>query len=110
VFQDFYELLSCEPPRGKSNFYGDFKHSGTMWQAKGCVSGTDHITDEARNSFHKAFGISGSEQELVEGFYRGLPKTIYSAPQDALVYDPTIPANIYPLFVSESLCEIVFNK
>jgi len=110
VFQDFYELSSCEPPRGKSNFYGDFKHSGTMWQAKGCVSGTDHITDEARNSFHKAFGISGSEQELVEGFYRGLPKTIYSAPQDALVYDPTIPANIYPLFVSESLCEIVFNK
>ncbi len=110
IFGEFYEFLSCEAPRGKSNFYGDYRHSGTVWQAKGCVSGTTHITDEARASFHRAFGITGSEQVLVEDFYKDLPKTTYDTPQDALVYNPQISPDSYPLFVSESLCEIVFNK
>lgn len=104
VFRPFYELLECDvAPRYKARFHGDFLHSGTAWQAKGCVSGTDHVTDEARQSFAVAFGVSPAEQVLIESFYRQLPKTDYHAPQNALVYNPKISYNHYPLFVCESL-------
>jgi hypothetical protein len=110
VFNGFYESLSTTPSlRKKHNFHGDFLHSGTMWLTKGCSSGTSHISNEARLSFERAFGISPTEQIAIEKFYIGLRKTQFSEPRIAQVYDSLIPPDQYPLFICESLSLIVLN-
>lgn len=104
VFGSFYDFIDCQPnPKHKGGFHGDFLHSGTFWQAKGCVSGTKEVTDAARQSFAVAFGVEASEQIAIENLYRGLRRPTLDAPHNALVYNPSEPSNNYPLFVCESL-------
>lgn len=113
VFGAFYDFIDCQvDPRYKARFHGDFLHSGTAWQSKGCCTGTQEVTSAARDSFAIAFGVEASEQEAIEDFYGRLKRPVLDAPHNALVYNPSEPANNYPLFVCESLnlCLSVYNK
>ena len=85
------------------------RHSGTFWNAKGCTSGTNNISDRARMSFCKAFGLEAHEQIAIEGFYDGLKRTNLKESQIVLDYSPSIPSTQYPLFVSDSLNYLLFN-
>lgn len=85
------------------------RHSGTYWNAKGCTTGTNEVTDRARLSFYRAFGIDPSEQAAIEGFYGGLKKQPLVESQVVLEYSPSKPSTEYTLFVSEGLSYLLFK-
>nr|QKI28844.1 hypothetical protein 2 [Ginkgo biloba tombusvirus] len=105
VFPSFYRSLAT----GVKPSTQAMRHSGTFWNAKGCNSGTDIVSDRARASFEKAFGLSAHEQFAIEGFYDGLKRTDLKESQIVLNYSPSIPSTQYPLFVSDSLNYLLFN-
>lgn len=88
------------------------RHSGTYWNSRGCQSGTEHVTDAARLSFCKAFDLDPYEQLAIEEFYEdlGRKKRDLCEPQLVLMYDKSISPTEYPLFVSDSLNYLLFQK
>lgn len=86
------------------------RNSGTYWNSKGCVKGTDYITSEARLSFERAFGISPHEQIAIELMYSKLPSCKFDEPQNVLDYCPNTHHEHYPLFLSEGLNVILFDQ
>jgi hypothetical protein len=105
VLSAFYHKLAQGP--GKSIV---LRNSGTYWNAKGCVTGTSVCTDAARLSFAKAFGISPEEQGAIEQYYEGITTRPFDVPTQMLTYEPVIPSDQYPLYISEALNTIVLNK
>lgn len=105
VFGSFYEWMN---PGDAVKATVD-RHSGTFWNAKGCHTGTSHVTPEARASFERAFGLDPSEQLAIEALYNTLDKTEFNEPQSVLRYDSSIKCTEYPLFVSDSLSYLLFK-
>lgn len=103
IYPVFYAALStgakCVVPKG----------SGTWWNAKGCNTGTSIITDDARLSFARAFGISPSEQRAIESLYATLPRPSFSDPELIVEFDPNYQTDHYPLYISEALQIIVLK-
>lgn len=104
VFPDFYRSLATGAKAAV------LRNSGTYWNSKGCHTGTLHITDAARLSFSKAFGIDPREQLAIEEFYAGIMRISYDDPHLVLEYSPDIPSTEYPLFVSDSLNYLLFLR
>jgi hypothetical protein len=102
VFPEFYRSLRTGVEAAV------LRHSGTYWNAKGCFAGTLQITDEARLSFEKAFGVTPHEQLAIEAMYRALCPVQFNEPHIVHEYSPSIPSTDYPLFVSEGLSYILF--
>jgi len=87
------------------------RNSGTYWHSRGCNSGTHNITGEARLSFYRAFGVSPSEQEAIEDFYKQLtPGMPVLSTKEVFNYNPQIPSSEYPLYIEEGLNIIVTNN
>jgi hypothetical protein len=78
-------------------------NSGTYWNAKGCTTGTTQVTNEARDSFQLAFGLSHTEQMAIEEMYRSLPSMPFEAPRANLVFEADKDFDDYPLYISEAL-------
>ncbi len=97
IFGPFYESLHIDCT-GKP-----LMHSGTFYNSLGCTTGTVDVTDEARLSFERAFGISPQEQVAIEAFYSSLNHEALDDPTLILEYNPSFPASHYPIHYSESL-------
>lgn len=106
IFQAFYNTLMKTGVRGKKEV--SIQHSGTYWNSKGCSSGTEHITEEARLSFYRAFGITPSEQLAIEQYYESLPVSVVDSKESQLTYDPLVSPSEYPIKFSESLNLLLF--
>lgn len=85
------------------------RNSGTYWNSKGCVKGTDMVTPEARLSFARAFGIDPHEQVAIELMYSKLPSCQFEEPQVVLEYSPNTHPEHYPLLLSEGLNVLLFE-
>lgn len=105
IFPTFYKGLRTDAKK-----VATIRHSGTYWNAQGCKTGTADITDEARASFERAFGVDPHEQMAIEKYYAGLPQSSFDVPRTVCEYSPEIPATHYPLLVSDSLNYILFSK
>ncbi len=108
VFNEFYKFLNPGLPPKQIRLWGEAMHSGTYWNAKGCVTGTEKITTEARLSFYKAFGLSETEQLAVEELYRQLPRPVIDGPHSVCEYSAS--CKHYPLFVCDSLNYLLFGE
>lgn len=87
------------------------RNSGTYWHSRGCDSGTQEVTEEARLSFYRAFGVSPSEQVALEEFYNKLrPGIPVLSTKEVFNYDPQIPSSEYPLYIEEGIQLIVNNS
>jgi len=102
VLGAFYRSLSTGGPAAR------LEHSGTYWNAKGCCTGTVDVTDAARDSFAQAFGVSHKEQLAMEEMYASKVLDPFCEPHSNLEFQPDIPADHYPLLVSEAL-QILFR-
>ena len=116
VIPSFYQCLGRSGYRGsptaKQIKLREFlmRNSGTYWHSRGCDSGTQQVTSEARLSFYRAFGVSPSEQVALEQFYNGLqPGNAVLSTKDVFTYNPLIPSSEYPLYIEEGLQFIVNN-
>ncbi|APG76490.1 hypothetical protein 1 [Hubei tombus-like virus 9] len=103
VLSAFYRSLSTGAPQVVP------RHSGTWWNAQGCNTGTVEITPASRESFAKAFHLDPAEQAAIEQMYDTLPQLPFSDPNRMLTYNPTIPADQYPILISEPLQVLLFN-
>jgi hypothetical protein len=87
------------------------RNSGTYWHSRGCDSGTQEVTNEARLSFYRAFGVSPSEQVALEDYYTSLqPGNAVLSTKEVIIYQPEIPSSEYPLYIEEGLEQVVFNR
>jgi hypothetical protein len=102
VFSSFYQMLANGP--GKAQV---LRHSGTYWNAQGCCTGTELVTEEARISFDRAFGVNPMEQKALEGMYIELEKYPFNEPTEMFEYNPRVPSTEYSLYISEAVLEIV---
>jgi len=116
ILPRFYEFLGKSGVRrltDKDKKLREFlmRNSGTYWHSKGCDSGTYEITDEARLSFYRAFGVSPSEQVAIEKFYGALqPGNTVLSTKDVFEYNPHISPSEYPLYIDEGLEFVISNK
>jgi len=102
VLTDFYKSLRT----GAKSVIP--RNSGTWWNSQGCRTGTDTISPAARLSFEKAFGLSPDEQIAIEDMYSRLPSLPFSDPSCILQYDPHLPADEYPILISDPLQILLF--
>lgn len=104
VFQSFYRSMdSTHKP-------AVLRNSGTYWNSIGCKTGTTHISDEARLSFQRAFGVSPHEQSCIEDLYAGIRARVFDDPQLVFPYNSQEVSTIHPLFICESLNHIIFDS
>lgn len=116
IVRAFYHCLSRQLSGGtdaKERKLQEFlmRNSGTYWNSKGCSSGTDTVTDEARLSFYRAFGITPSEQRAIEAEYHQLHlgEAVFNT-RDVFTYNPLISPCEYPLYIHEGLNLLVRNS
>lgn len=113
IFPSYYRFVQKSGRRNEKMMQKRdlMKGSGTYWNARGCNSGTSDITDGARLSFYRAFGITPAEQVTIENYYDSLvPGVLEFSNSPVLPYSPHSPCCEYPLFIDSALNTVVFNR